>query len=139
MTTLPLNRDQRAASSCILIGRSACRDTCGKIVMLGSHWDTSPVLSSLPMCCFAEATSIVSVVLVSHIQDSAANIKKERKEKPWHVPGFLLWVSCVPSYHLAGTAGHWGDSASLSAGQQLLRCLGHSACSRNSEFCWFHD
>lgn len=77
--------------------------------MLGSHWVTSPVT----VCCFAEATSIVSVVLVSHTQDSAANIKKERKENPWHVPGFLHWVSCVPSCHSAGTVGA-GETQPLS-------------------------
>lgn len=80
--------------------------------MLGCRWAASCAVPSLTMCRFVEAPSVVPVVgvLVSHIGDSSASIKKERHKKSWRAQWLLLWVSAVSSCHSAGTEGLWGVS-----------------------------
>lgn len=89
------------------------RTHVGEAVILGCCWVASYAIPSLTTCCFVEAPSVVSVagVLTSHIRDSRANITKERNEKPWRVPGFLLCLWAAPSCRSTGTAGRWEVSA----------------------------
>lgn len=89
--------------------------------------------------CFEEAPCVVSVVgaFISRLRDSSADIKEGKKGETRMrarisslSPGGPQLPSHPDGREPMGLSG---------VGQQWLRCLGHSCCSRSATFCCFHN